>query len=133
MTRGDEWTIEQHLAGQPEFAVDLFHRFIAMVEAIGPFTYAVSKSTITLKGTRRGFAGARPFSGGLRGYFDLQREVSDPRIRSVAPYTKRLFVHHFQVASAQELDDTFSGWLEEAYAVGEGAHLSGSPPHRDPQ
>lgn len=119
----DEWTIERHLAGQPEFAVDLFHRFIAQVEAIGPFTYAVSKTTITLKGVRRGFAGARPFAGGLRGYFDLQREVSDPRIVSVAPYTKRLFVHQFRVASAAQLDDEFAGWLTEAYAVGAGAHL----------
>lgn len=123
MTPIEEWTIERHLEGQPEFAADLFHDFIRMVEAIGPFTYSVSKSTITLKGTRRGFAGARPVSAGLRGYFDIQRELSDPRIRSAAPYTQRLFVHHFQIASAAELDDEFAGWLEEAYAVGAGMHI----------
>jgi hypothetical protein len=63
----DPWTVEQHLAGAPEFAVDLYRRFIRTVEGFGPFTYAVSKSSITLKGERRGFAGARPFAGGLRG------------------------------------------------------------------
>lgn len=118
-----EWTIERHLAGQPEFAVDLFRCFIDIVEAIGPFTYAVSKSAVTLKGQRRGFAGARPVAAGLRGYFDIQREVSDPRISSVSPYTKRLFVHHFQVTSPADLDDEFAGWMEEAYAVGAGLHL----------
>ena len=117
------WTIERHLAGQPAFAISLFHEFIATVEDIGPFTYAVSKTTITLKGSRRGFAGARPYRLGLRGYFDLQREVQGARITSVAPYTSGLFVHQFRVASSDQLDDQFAGWLREAYAVGEGAHL----------
>ncbi|KAA9107953.1 DUF5655 domain-containing protein [Microbacterium rhizomatis] len=119
----EEWTVERHLAGQPDFAVDLYHRFIRLVEEAGPFTYAVHKTTITLKGARRGFAGARPDRSGLRGYFDLQREIHDPRITSVAPYTKRLFVHHFRVSSAEELDDEFAGWLREAYEVGDGAHM----------
>lgn len=119
----DEWTIARHLADQPEFAVELYHRFIEMVQAIGPFTYAVSKTTITLKGERRGFAGVRPYRSGLRGYFDLQREVTDPRIVSVSPYTQRLFVHQYRVASMDDLDETFAGWLQEAYAVGSGAHL----------
>lgn len=123
MAPHDEWTIRRHLEGQPEFAVDLFHRFIRLAEEIGPFRYAVSKTTITLKGERRGFAGARPFAGGLRGYLDLQREVSDPRIPSVAPYTRRLFVHQFRIATAADLDDDFAGWLAEAYAVGAGEHL----------
>jgi hypothetical protein len=123
MTPDEEWTIERHLAGQPDFAVELFHRFIALAEDIGPFTYAVSKTTITLKGARRGFAGARPFAAGLRGYLDLQREASDPRILSVAPYTQRLFVHHFRISGPEQLDDTFAGWLREAYAVGAGEHL----------
>jgi len=123
MTPDVEWTIERHLEGQPQFAVELFDRFIELVSTFGPFTYAVSKSSITLKGSRRGFAGARPVAAGLRGYLDLQRAVSDPRIRSVSPYTQRLFVHHFQIAAMSDLDDEFVGWLGEAYAVGEGMHL----------
>ena len=123
MVVDDPWTVEQHLVGAPEFAVDLYRRFIRAVESIGPFTYAVSKTTITLKGERRGFAGARPYKGGLRGYFDLQREAHGPQIVSVSPYTKRLYVHHFRVASPADFDDEFLGWLREAYAVGAGAHL----------
>jgi hypothetical protein len=118
-----EWTVERHLADQPPFAVDLFRRFIETVETIGPFTYSVSKTTITLKGERRGFAGARPFRDGVRGYFDLQREVHDSRIVSVAPYAKRLHVHQFRLRSPTDIDDEFVGWLREAYAVGSGAHL----------
>jgi hypothetical protein len=85
----------------------------------------VSKTSITFKGPRRGFAGARPHRLGLRGYLDLQRTVEDdPRILSAARYTNRLFVHHFRVAEPDQLDDEFAGWVREAYAVGNGEHLN---------
>jgi hypothetical protein len=119
-----EWTVGRHLAGQPEQTLTLYEAFLERAEAIGPFTLAVSKSAITLKGSRRGFAGVVPKPSGLRGYLDLQRVVDDPRITSAAPYTKRLFVHHFRITELDQLDDDFVGWLREAYAVGAGEHLS---------
>src|SRR5690554_5059476 len=90
---GNEWTVEDHLAGKPAASVAMYRRFVELVEACGEFTYSVSKTTITFKGARRGFAGARPTASGLRAYLDLQRAVDDPRVTSVSPYTKRLFVH----------------------------------------
>ena len=115
--------MEDHLAGQPESSVALYRQFVRLVEACGPFSYAVSKTSITFKGSRRGFAGARPTPQGLRGYLDLQRTVEDPRITNVSPYTKRLFVHHFRITSPDEMDDEFAAWVCEAYQVGAGAHL----------
>lgn len=120
-----EWTVEDHLRDQPESSVALYRRFVGLVEACGPFSYAVARTTITFKGSRRGFAGARPTARGLAGYLDLQRAVEDPRFRSVAAYTKRLYVHQFRIAAAAELDEEFAGWVREAYAVGAGAHLTG--------
>ncbi|GAA5189678.1 hypothetical protein GCM10023322_42990 [Rugosimonospora acidiphila] len=117
--------MDDHLAGQPASSVALYRRFIEMVEACGPFSYAVSKSTITLKGTRRGFAGGKPTGRGLAAYLDLQRVVTDPRIISSAPYTNRLFVHQIRITSADQLDEEFMGWVREAYAVGQGAHMAG--------
>jgi Domain of unknown function (DUF5655) len=117
------WTVEDHLAGQPESSVALYRQFVRLVEACGPFSYTVSKTSITFKGRRRGFAGARPDAHGVRGYLDLQRAVEDQRITNVSPYTKRLFVHHFRIRSAEEMDEEFAGWVREAYAVGAGDHL----------
>lgn len=118
-----EWTVEDHLRDQPEASVALFHRFVRLLESIGEFSYSPAKTTITFKGARRGFAGARPDKRGLTGYLDLQRPLDDPRIRHAAPYTKRLFVNHFRVSAPEELDDEFVGWMREAYAVGAGEHL----------
>jgi hypothetical protein len=120
----DEWTVGRHLQGKPAEIVALYGRFIELAEACGPFTYAVAKTAITLKGSRRGFAGARPGGRWLEGYLDLQRQVQDPRIRRSTPYTKRLFVHQYRVAALDELDDDFAGWLAEAYQVGQGKHLT---------
>ena len=124
----DEWTVERHLRDKPAHVVALYHRFIELAEACGPFTYAVAKTAVSLKGTRRGFAGAVLTMSSLDGHFDLQRQLSDPRIRCASPYTRRLYVHHFRVRSLDELDDEFGRWIAEAYAVGQGAHLDVGPP-----
>jgi hypothetical protein len=120
---GDEWTVEKHLVGVSDVVRDLYERFISIVEECGPFTYSVAKSAITLKGERRGFAGAKPKAKWLDGYFDLQHPIRDERIMRVSPYTKRLFVHQFRIRTPEELDADFAEWIREAYEVGAGAHL----------
>jgi hypothetical protein len=121
----DEWTVERHLEPVPDEIVTLYRRFIELVSECGPFAYRVTKTSITLKGTRRGFAGANPKGTRLDGYLDLQRQVHDPRLLRSSPYTKRLFVHHFRVTGLDQLDAEFSCWVREAYAVGAGAHIKG--------
>jgi Domain of unknown function (DUF5655) len=123
----DEWTVARHLLGKPAEIVALYDRFIELSLDCGPFTYAVAKSAITLKGSRRGFAGVKPGKQSLTGYLDLRRRVADPRITRSSPYTKQLFVHHFKLVALDQLDAEFAGWLHEAYLVGRGAHL---PPFR---
>jgi hypothetical protein len=103
--------------------VDLYERFILLVEGCGPFEYSVTRTAIALKGARRGFAGAKPKQRWLDGFVDLQREVRDERIRRSSPYTKRLFVHQFRITKPDQLDATFAGWVREAYDVGAGHHL----------
>ncbi len=124
----EQWTVEDHLRGKPPVSVALYLRFVQLVAACGPFTYAVAKTTITFKGSRRGFAGAKPTPRGLTGYLDLTRQVTDPRIISSSPYTKRLFTHQVRLTRLEELDDDFAALIREAYAVGEGAHLSSPLP-----
>ncbi len=119
----EEWTIERHLRDKPAPVVALYKQFIELAENCGPFVYAVAKTAITLKGSRRGFAGVTPKQSSLTGYLDLQRRIVDPRILRSSPYTKRLFVNRFRVVALDELDDEFGAWLCEAYAVGQGAHL----------
>jgi hypothetical protein len=121
------WTVEDHLRDKPAAVIALYRRFVEMVQACGPFDYGVSKTGITFKGSRRGFAGAKPKAHSLDGYLDLQRRVEDPRIRRASPYTKRLVVHQFRVSAPEQLDEEFAGWVREAYQVGLGEHLVPRP------
>jgi hypothetical protein len=121
----DEWTVARHLDGKPAEIVALYQRFIAVVEAIGPFTYTVAKTAIVLKGERRGFAGLYVGTTSLDGHLDLQRRATDAHIRRSVPYTKRLFVNYFRITTVDQLDDGLAALLAEAYAVGQGAHLAG--------
>ncbi|MCK0112096.1 DUF5655 domain-containing protein [Ornithinimicrobium sp. F0845] len=118
------WTVDDHLRDKPAANVVMFHRFVELVGDCGPFEFSPSKSTVTFKGVRRGFAGARPTAAGLTVYLDLQRELADdPRVGSVSPYTSRLFVHHLRLTSLDQFDAELAGWIREAYAVGAGEHL----------
>jgi hypothetical protein len=119
-----EWTVERHLAGKPAEIIALYHRFIELASAAGPFTYSVAKTAVVLKGSRRGYAGVGLGMRSLDGYLDLQRRVVDPRIRRSAPYTKKLFVNYFRVVALDELDEGFGSWLAEAHQVGDGVHLT---------
>ncbi|MDW4573200.1 DUF5655 domain-containing protein [Microbacterium sp. M3] len=124
MTDSHVWTVDDHLRDADPAAVRLWQRIDDLIGSFGPVTRSVSKTTITFKGTRRGFAGARPWRTGVRGYFDLMRELpADPRISGAAPYGRKLFVHQFRLADESELDEAFAAWLREAYEVGCGAHL----------
>jgi hypothetical protein len=125
------WTVERHLDGANPTVLELYERLVELVDRCGPFTYSVSKTAITFKGKRRGFAGTRPRQKYLGGYFDVTRQIDDPRIVRVTPYTKRLFVHQWRVDRIDQLDDEFAIWIVDAYAVGHGAHLDeGRDPHR---
>ena len=112
----DVWTVARHLEAGSDQGRALYDRFVEIIELCGEYTISVAKTTITFKGSRRGFAGARPKGDRLQGYFDvIYRIEGDPRIRSIAPYQKDLFVHQFRVSSPAEMDDEFARWIADAY------------------
>ena len=111
----DAWTVERHLEAGSDHGRALFQRFVDIIASCGEYTTSVAKTTVTFKGPRRGFAGARPIGDRLQGYFDVTYRVEDPRIRSVGPYQKDLFVHHFRVDALEQLDAHFASWIADAY------------------
>jgi Domain of unknown function (DUF5655) len=128
---------DPYLAGMPEATVRMFRRFVDMSRASGPVVFELQDGPIVLRGTRRIFAGVRVLDNGLRGRLNLMRRVEDPRLVQVEANAKTLVSYHYLVTSISDLDDEFQQWLDEAHAVGDGAHLlrqpeSASSPDRDP-
>jgi hypothetical protein len=118
------WSVEELLRDLPSASLTLYHHFVALMTACGPFDYAVTKQNIGFRGSRRIFAGVLPSADGLHGYLDLTHPVDDSRFARVSPYTKRLFVHTFHITSEAQLDQEWAAWVCEAYAVGQGHHLT---------
>jgi hypothetical protein len=113
-----------YLAGRPDASVALFWRFIALARAAGTATHELQNGPIVLRGTRRIFASVRVRDDGIAGHLVLLRLIMDRRIRKAEKLTKTLTYHAYLVTGLSDLDDEFAGWLSEARAVGEGAHLA---------
>ena len=71
------------------------------------------------------FAAFMPRSRWLDGHLVLARRIGSPRFRRIDTYSPRNVVHAFRLTAADEVDEESTGWLAEAYRVGEQRHLSG--------
>jgi hypothetical protein len=69
------------------------------------------------------FAAFTPRVRWLDGHLVLARRVESPRFRKVETYSPRNVLHAFRLVSPDEVDAEFTGWLAEAYRVGEQRHL----------
>jgi hypothetical protein len=85
-------TVDEYLADKKPEAVELFHRFAALVEACGPSEVAPRKSIVYWK-RKRIWAGAFCNGKKLELNIDLLREVDHPRNLAVIPHTKRVLTH----------------------------------------
>lgn len=128
---------DPYLAGMPETSVRMFRRFVDMARASGPVIFELQNGPIVLRGTRRIFAGVRVLDHGLEGRLNLMRRVGNPRLVKLDANAKTLVSYRYSLTSISDLDEEFQRWLDEAHAVGDGAHLSRQPepastPDRDP-
>jgi Domain of unknown function (DUF5655) len=114
---------DPYLAGMPAASVQMFRRFVDMARASGPVIFELQDGPIVLRGTRRIFAGVRVLDRGLRGRLNMMRRVEDPRLVKAEANAKTLLSYHYSVTAMSDLDDEFQRWLDEAHAVGDGAHL----------
>lgn len=68
MVKDDKrWSVEDHLRDAPPEHVALYRLIEDCLLGLDGVTLSVSKTTITFKGRRRGFAGARPTLHGVNG------------------------------------------------------------------
>jgi Domain of unknown function (DUF5655) len=113
---------DPYLAGMPQSSVELFRRFIDLVRACGPVTFELQPRRIVLCGTRRIFASVQITKTGLRGHLNLAHRLTDRRIGTVEPLTRRLDLHRYAITSTAELDEDFTSWLCQARMIGDGEY-----------
>ena len=114
--------LADHLAGVgPEVAATV-EAILAAVRRLGPVTVLPEKTRIALQ-VRMSFAALMPRRRWLNGHLVLARAVDSPRFSSVQTFSPRNILHTFRLSRPDEVDAEFTGWLTEAYRVGEQRHL----------
>jgi hypothetical protein len=114
---------DPYLDGMPQASVRMFRRFVDMSRASVPVIFELQNGPIILRGARRIFATVRVLDRGLAGRLNLMGHVADPRLVKAEANAKTLVSYRFSLTSISDLDDEFQRWLDEAHAVGDGAHL----------
>jgi hypothetical protein len=113
--------LDGHFAGKAPVVRATFDRLLVLVQALGPVSVLPEKTRIALH-VRMSFAALMPRRRWLDGHLVLARAVDSARWRLVQTYSPRNVLHAFRLASPEEIDDEFAGWLAEAYEVGEQKH-----------
>jgi len=114
--------LDRHFAGSAPEVRAAFDAVLAAVRALGPVEVLAEKTRIALH-ARMSFAAFMPRRRWLNGHLVLARRVDSPRFPRVDEYSPRNVVHAFRLASPADVDEQFTAWLGEAYAVGRQEHL----------
>jgi hypothetical protein len=113
-------TPESFFAGHPgAFAV--CRKVRSTVGRFGPVEVRVSKSQVAFR-RRRGFAYlwlpgmylAKPAAEVVLS-IALDRELVSTRFKEVVHPSPRIWMHHLEISSLDDLDDEVLGWLRAAY------------------
>jgi Domain of unknown function (DUF5655) len=102
---------------------ELFELYVAAARKNGPVTVNATKSRIALQ-VRMRFAGIqRPRRRHLLANFLHTTPVGSPRLTRVDFIPPYYYVHQLRLAEPADIDGELSGWLAEAYQVGEQRHV----------
>jgi hypothetical protein len=114
--------LAHHFAGKGPAIRRIFDSVVEVVRRIGPVKVLPEKTRIAFQ-VRMSFAQLTPRRAWVDGHVVLARRLEDPRFRRIDTISRRNHVHHFRLASVDEVDAQLTAWLEEAYRVGEQRHL----------
>jgi hypothetical protein len=105
-----------------EHVRELFDALLKMIKACGPVKVLPEKTRIAFQ-VRMSFIAVQVRRNYLIGHFVFARRVEHPRFTRVETFSPRNHLHAFRLDDRAELDDEFTAWVREAYAVGEQKHL----------
>ena len=112
------YSVESFLERKSPSAIELFHRFVELVEAFGPVLVAPARTRIGFQ-VKMIFAAVNRLSDqSLDAHVVLRRRLESPRFRRIEGLSPNSSVHHFRIRTVEEFDEEVQAWLCEGYSVG---------------
>jgi len=117
------YSVKGFLEVKSDDAVRLFEHFNKAIQDCGPVKLAPAKTRIGFQ-VRMIFAAVNKLNDqGLEAHVVLTRRLNSPRFKRIDTMSNKCYVHHFKIASINEIDEEVRDWLREAYLVGTKKHL----------
>jgi hypothetical protein len=114
--------LEHHFVGRAPVVREMYERVVTIVRAIGPVIILPERTRIAFQ-VRTSFAQVTPRKRWLDGHVVLARRLEHPRFRKIETFSPRNHLHAFRLEQPSDIDNTFTEWMREAYAVGQQQHL----------
>jgi hypothetical protein len=109
-------------AGKSEEVREMFDALTAMIRKCGAVKVLPEKTRIAFQ-VRMSFIAVQVRRNYLIGHFIFARRLEHPRFLRVETFSPGNHLHAFRLDNLEDLDDEFTAWIREAYAVGEQKHL----------
>ncbi|HSJ36024.1 MAG TPA: DUF5655 domain-containing protein [Acidimicrobiia bacterium] len=115
-------TPEEFFSGNP-LGAEIYHRVFSFLDDLDDVEVRVTKSQIAFR-RRRGFAylwdPSRYLDTDVRVVLSLalDRQDDSARFKEVVHPSTRVWMHHLEVGSIDEIDEEAMEWLREAYEAG---------------
>ena len=111
------YSVETFLSGRGPRARELFWRYVELVRACGPITFAPAKTRVALMVRVRFTAVTRLSERSLEAEFGLPYRLESPRISRIDDLLPDWKVHWLRVHSPDEFDQEVRGWLCASYRL----------------
>jgi hypothetical protein len=95
----------------------LYHRLIANLADIGPYTLDPKQTSLHITNGKRAFLGVYPRSNGLLLSVVSDHLIDSDRFKKVEQLSKNRYHYDLVVTSAEEFDDELMGWIGDAYRL----------------
>lgn len=103
--------------GKDPIARQLYEVLFGALQEFGPVTAHAVKTRILFQAEVQ-FAAAVMHKDWLEGYFWLRRQAVHPRIQRIEMGIFRDYGHIFRLTLPEDLDDSLTNLLHEAYVIG---------------
>ena len=116
------YPLEKQFEGKSSEVLALYHHYLDLVEQFGPVIIEPKKTGIAFL-VRVRFAGAVLRRKWLEARLWLKHPIQHPCLRRIEKVGPRDFIHYFRIQSMDDMDESFVGFLREAYGIGIQEHL----------
>lgn len=116
-------SMPEELFSSNQLGAEVYQRVFSFLDDLGDVEVRVTKSQIAFR-RRRGFAylwdPGRYLDTSVRVVLSLalDRQIDSTRFKEVVHPSTRVWMHHLEVGSIDEIDGEAMEWLREAYEAG---------------